>query len=101
MRVKKHPIIDIKERGEIRFSFNGDEVIGYEGDMIASALHALGFKVLSRSILKDRARGFYCAIGNCGSCHMIVNGVSNVKTCITKLEQGMEILTQKGLGKVI
>ncbi len=101
MRVKRHPIIEAKEQSEIRFFYNEEEVIGYQGDTIASALHALGFKVLSRSIQEHRARGFYCAIGNCGSCHMIVNNVPNVKTCITKLEPGMVVMTQKDLGKII
>ncbi len=101
MRVKRHPIIAAKNQSEILFFYNGDEVKGYQGDTIASALHALGIKVLSRSIHEQRPRGFYCAIGNCGSCHMIVNNVPNVKTCITKLEPGMVVTTQKGLGKII
>jgi len=101
MRLKKHPILDVPERKEIRFVYDGNEVSGYEGDTIASALHALGHRVLSRSIKENRARGFYCAIGNCGSCHMIVNDVPNVKTCITRLEPGMIVKSQKGLGRIV
>jgi len=39
--------------------------------------------------MNKRPRGFYCAIGNCGSCNMTVNGILNVKTCMTPLEAGM------------
>lgn len=100
MRLKQHPILDITEKKPIHFLFDGKDVLGYEGDTIASALHALGIKQLSESIVNKRARGFYCAIGNCGSCHMVVNHVPNVKTCITKLEEGMIVETQIGLGKI-
>ncbi|MDP3130257.1 MAG: 2Fe-2S iron-sulfur cluster-binding protein, partial [Bacillota bacterium] len=47
-----------------------------------------------------RPRGFYCAIGNCSSCHMIVDGKSNVKTCVTPLCAGMNVETQTGKGVV-
>jgi len=98
MRVEKHPILEFQEKRKIGFSFNGEQVFGQEGDTIASALHALGVKVLSRSIQEKRPRGFYCAIGNCGSCHMTVDDIPNVKTCMTKLEAGMKVTSQEGLG---
>lgn len=98
MRVEKHPILEFPEKRKISFSFNGKTLFGLEGDTIASALHAQGVKVLSKSISEKRPRGFYCAIGNCGSCHMTVNDVPNVKTCITLLEEGMNVLTQEGRG---
>lgn len=99
MRIEKHPIIEIPIKKEITFFYNGKEMIGYLGDTIASALHAAGIKVFSHSIEKHRPRGFYCAIGNCGSCFMTVNGEQNVKTCITLLEEGMHILHQEGHGQ--
>lgn len=63
-----------------------------------AALHANGVRVLRRSIKLNRPRGFYCAIGNCSSCLMKVNGEPNVRTCVEKLEQGMVVETQKGKG---
>ena len=83
---------------KIAFYFNGTLYYGQKGDTIASALHALGIKVLSKSIEKARPRGFYCAIGNCSSCHMTVNGVPNVKTCITELLPEMQVSFQDGKG---
>ncbi|MDD3123880.1 MAG: (2Fe-2S)-binding protein [Candidatus Izemoplasmatales bacterium] len=98
MRVEKHPILEFPMKAEIPFYYNGELIKGFEGDTIASALHALGIKVLSKSIHHKRARGFYCAIGNCGSCNMTVNHVPNVRTCMTKLEPGMIVESQEGLG---
>ena len=98
MRIDKHPILDFASQSKISFTYNGKRVFGNEGDTIASALHAIGVRKLSYSIEKHRPRGFYCAIGNCASCNMIVNGIPNVRTCITKLEEGMEVAEQKGKG---
>jgi succinate dehydrogenase/fumarate reductase-like Fe-S protein len=99
MRIKQHPILDFEPKRPIHFRYNGMEMMGYEGDTIASALHAAGIKVLSFSIVEKRPRGFYCAIGNCGSCHMTVNGVPNVKTCLAVLEEGMDIVSQEAKGE--
>lgn len=93
MRIKEHPILSFENKKEIHFKFNGKDLIGYEGDTIAAALHANGVMHYSDSIINKRPRGFYCAIGNCGSCNMTVNGVLNVKTCMTLLEEGMEVFS--------
>lgn len=91
MRIKEHPILSFEEKQPLHFTFNGRDLIGYEGDTIAAALHANGIMHFSNSVVLHRPRGFYCAIGNCGSCSMTVNGVLNVKTCITMLEEGMVV----------
>ncbi|MCR3906349.1 MAG: (2Fe-2S)-binding protein [Tenericutes bacterium] len=98
MRIKKHPILTFPDREEISFIFEGKKVKGYQGDTIASALHDLDIKTLSYSIKLNRPRGFYCAIGNCASCNMVVNGKPNVRTCITPLEKGMTVERQKNKG---
>ena len=100
MRIKEHPILTFETKKKIFFFFDGKKVFGYEGDTVASALHAMGVKVLSRSITLNRARGFYCAIGNCSSCQMIVDGKPNVKTCITMLKENMEVKTQVNKGEL-
>ncbi|MGD9605310.1 MAG: (2Fe-2S)-binding protein [Bacilli bacterium] len=100
MRIKQHPILEFPERKQIAFTFNGALVYGYEGDTIASALQALNIKKFSESIKLHRPRGFYCAIGNCSSCQMTVDGVPNVKTCITMLKEGMVVVSQINRGEL-
>ena len=100
MRIEKHPILDFNRSEKVVFTFNGEILEGYKGESIQAALHAAGVKVLGRSIELHRPRGFYCAIGNCSSCQMLVNGVPNVKTCITELEEGMVVETQEGKGVI-
>jgi predicted molibdopterin-dependent oxidoreductase YjgC len=101
MRIEEHPILDFKRGKKIKFTFNRQEIEGYEGETIAAALHAAGVKVLGKSLFLHRPRGFYCAIGNCSSCLMVVDGVPNVKTCVTDLQEGMEVETQVGKGVII
>ena len=100
MRIEQHPILNFEKQKEISFIYEGKQVIGYEGDTIASALHALGVKTLSYSIKDKRPRGFYCAIGNCASCHMIVNGIPNIRTCITPLTEGIKVERQHDKGVI-
>ncbi|MGV8146744.1 MAG: (2Fe-2S)-binding protein [Alkaliphilus sp.] len=101
LRIKNHPILDFEKEKILRFIFEEKDYEGYEGETIAVALHAAGVKVLGRSEVKNRPRGFYCAIGNCSSCLMIVNGEPNVRTCVVQLEEGMKIERQEGKGEIL
>ena len=100
-RIDKHPILHIPKRRKVKFFYNDKVFFGLEGDTIASALHAAGVTRLSESIKHHRPRGFYCAIGNCSSCYMRVNGKPNVKTCVEPLQENMVIQSQEGRGSII
>lgn len=98
MRIREHPILDFNRNKKVTFTYNGREIEAYEGETIAAALYAAGIKKLKESNRYNRARGLFCAIGNCSSCLMVVNGVPNVKTCITRVEEGMVVEEEKGKG---
>jgi len=100
MRILQHPILKFKRFGKIKFILNGNEYEGYENETIASALLANGIKIFSKSCKYSRPRGFFCAIGKCSSCVMRVNGVPNVKTCVTLLKPGMVIERQENRGSL-
>jgi predicted molibdopterin-dependent oxidoreductase YjgC len=100
----EHPVLDVsyfKRDAKVEFTFDGKRMEGYEGQPIAMALHANGVRVYRETPEKKRARGFFCAIGKCSSCFMVVDGVPNVRTCVTPLAAGMKVETQRGKGKVI
>ncbi len=100
LRIDKHPVLDFPERKTVKFLFEGKEYKGFEGEPIAAALHAAGIRTLRKSPQKNRARGFFCAIGRCSSCIMEVDGQINTMTCITPLKEGMNIKMQKGHGVI-
>lgn len=90
MRINEHPILDFRRGREIRIFYKGKKLKAYENETIAAALHANGIKVLSYS-KTCRPRGFFCGIGKCSSCLMKVNGIPNIRTCITLAKDGMVI----------
>jgi predicted molibdopterin-dependent oxidoreductase YjgC len=101
MRIKKHPVLEFKRDKKITFTYNGKQIEAYQGETIAAALYAAGIRVLKASSKYDRPRGLFCAIGNCSSCHMVVDGIPNVKTCITKVKEGMVVREEIGKGDLI
>lgn len=99
-RIAEHPILGKQEKGrEVEFYFDGQKLVGYEGEPIAAALKAAGV-VKHRYTKKDhKPRGIFCAIGRCTDCVMVVNGKPNVRTCVTPLEEGMKVQTQYGVSE--
>lgn len=99
-RIEEHPILGIQEKGRaVIFKFNGKELEGYEGEPIAAALKANGLMVHRYTKKEHKPRGIFCAIGRCTDCVMVVDGVPNVRTCITLLKEGMDVKTQYGVSE--
>ena len=98
--ITKHPILEFHHGEKVKFSFDGKEMEGFAGEPIAMALHANGIRIYRITPEKKRPRGFFCAIGKCSSCFMVVDGVPNVRTCVTPLKAGMKVETQHGKGAV-
>lgn len=100
-RIAEHPILGSQEKGApVKFTFDGKELEGYDGEPIAVALKAAGVMVHRYTKKEHQPRGIFCAIGRCTDCVMVVDGVPNVRTCITPLRAGMQIQTQYGVSCV-
>ena len=96
-RIKEHPILGEPQKGKlVTFTYDGKELQGYEGEPIAAALKAAGVMVHRYTKKEHKPRGIFCAIGRCTDCVMVVNGKPNIRTCITPLEEGMDVRTQYG-----
>lgn len=100
MRLTEHPLLRFERGREVTIYFNGRPIKAYEGETIATALHAAGIRALNYSVNKKRPRGLFCAIGKCSSCLMVVNGIPNVRACITPVEDGMRIQPQHGRARL-
>jgi aerobic-type carbon monoxide dehydrogenase small subunit (CoxS/CutS family) len=99
MRILDHPILGKAQPGKtIHIEVDGQVVPAFEGEPIAAALLAAGYRVFRRTTKRNEPRGVYCAIGRCTDCAMTVDGRPNVRTCITPAVDGMRIQTQQGLG---
>ncbi len=62
----------------------------YAGDTLAACLLRAGVYELRRS-RAGQLRGVYCAIGICNECLVTVNGMPNVRACITLAAPELEI----------
>lgn len=90
-RITDHPILEVPEIEEyVTFTFDGKELQGKKGEMVASALIANGINVFGHHVKDGSPQGIFCANGQCAQCTLIVNGVA-VKSCMTPLEEGMVI----------
>ena len=96
-RIQEHPILGTYEKGRpVKFTYDGKEVEGYEGEPIAEELKANGVMIHRYTAKKHTPRGMFCAIGRCTDCVMVVDGEPNVRTCMTPLKEGMVVQTQYG-----
>lgn len=97
-RITMHPILGESPAGKVvTFTCDGKTLEGYEGEPIASALRVNGIMVHRCTAKRHEPRGVFCAIGRCTDCVMIVDGVPNVRTCITPLKANMVVETQYGV----
>jgi sarcosine oxidase subunit alpha len=96
-RIYEHPILKFDRGKEVTIYLDGKPVKAYENETVAAALYASGLREFSKSIKYRRPRGFFCAIGRCSACMMEVDGVPNVRTCVTMVKDGMRVKRQKTL----
>ena len=79
-----------------KFSFNGEEIEFEVGDSVAGALLRHGKKVLRTTRFKSEERSLFCGIGNCFDCILVIDGVSNQRSCMTRAREGMIVKKQIG-----
>lgn len=93
-------------RGVIRgrrfeIEVDGEPVAAFEGETVASAILASGRPILRFTNRRGEPRGIFCGMGVCFDCVMTVDGIPNVRTCVTPAEPGMKVQTQRGLPEVV
>lgn len=99
MRVEKHPVLGDREVGRlVTVSVDGKVIQAVEGEPIAAALLAQGIRVMRKTPRYGEPRGVFCGIGRCTDCIMTVDGIPNVRTCVTAVKEGMIILSNLNTG---
>ena len=98
MRIMHHPILgEMEEKPKVKITVDGEVIEAQAGEPIATALLAAGKTVFRYTNKHHTPRGVFCAIGRCTDCMMVVDGVANVRTCITPVKEGMVVQTQYGM----
>ncbi len=84
----------------VDFYFEGRRLTGRSTDTIAAALVANGIDVFRHAEKTGRPRGFFCAVGKCSSCLMVVDGRPNTMVCVEPLRPGVRVERQSGRGRL-
>lgn len=84
------------ERGaRVELILDGVPVEAFEGESVAAAVMAADGLELRRTEAHDH-RGYYCGMGVCFDCVMVVDGVPHTRTCMTWVRDGMVVEHQEG-----
>jgi predicted molibdopterin-dependent oxidoreductase YjgC len=82
------------ERGAaVNISIDGKKVTAYAGETIAAVLIANGIRVFRYTSKNHQPRGIYCGMGICFECLVTVDGIADVRTCMTSVRDGMVVET--------
>ena len=99
-RIDEHPVLAPLPAAEmVTFRIDGVAVSAREGEPLAAALLAAGYRVFRTMPRFADPRGGYCMVGRCADCFMVVDGVPNVRACSTPVRAGLEVRVQRGLGE--
>ena len=97
-RVENHIVLEEQKPTHMeQIVVDGKNVLAREGEPILAALLANGIRINRYTSKRGEPRGLFCGIGQCTDCAMVVDGMPNVRTCITPVRDGMTVQTQNGL----
>ena len=83
---------DTQRGPAVTITVDGLPIQTFQGETVAAALLANGQRAWRRTE-KGELRGLFCGMGICFDCLVTVNGVSNVRACLTPVADGMIVET--------
>jgi sarcosine oxidase subunit alpha len=97
-RLNQLPTLRINPEEKRNLTYRGKKFQGVAGDTVATALFANGVRIFARSLKYHRPRGLYSLDGECSNTCMEVDGIPNVRTENTLLQEGMVVKEQNVMG---
>jgi aerobic-type carbon monoxide dehydrogenase small subunit (CoxS/CutS family) len=80
----------------IEFTFDGKKIDAITGQSVAAALLAANQRTLRKTRFNNNERGVFCGIGVCFDCLVVIDGVTNQRSCLIEAKPGMKVQTQVG-----
>jgi 2Fe-2S iron-sulfur cluster binding domain len=71
------------------FTFDGAPVSGFVGESLAAALLRAGYAATRLTQKRREQRGYYCGMGVCWECVVLVAGVGQVRACLCPVRNNM------------
>jgi len=81
----------------VSFTFEGRDLVGRRGESLAAALIAAGVRSF-RTTRTGAPRGIFCGMGICQDCLVEIDGQSNRRACMVKLDRSMTV-RQEGFAR--
>jgi len=82
-------------RDTVVITVDGRPLEAAAGQTLAAALWANGIVTLGHDRDTGAPRGLYCGIGHCYACRVTVDGVPDVRSCLTPVRDGMGVTLQE------
>jgi sarcosine oxidase subunit alpha len=84
-------IPSIKRKEKVRILVNGQVIEAYTGETVLAALLAAGYKIIKKNPVSREPRGALCGMGVCFECTVTIDGVPNIRACVTEVQEGMKV----------
>lgn len=93
LRIQRHPLSGLHDtdRRRVLITVDGETLEAVEGESLAAALWAGGRSCVRHDESTGAPRGMYCGIGHCYECRATVDGIPDVRTCLTPVRDGMRV----------
>ena len=98
MQKAPHPVRLRSTGAPIHVEVDGVSVSAFAGESVATVLMASGQRVFTASSDDHLARTLFCGMGLCHQCLVMVDGVRDVRACMTSVRPGMNITTHPTTG---
>lgn len=98
-RIKKtSDMLPAVQRGKpVNITVDGKPIEAFQGETVAAAMLAAGIRTFNKSHKHKQPRSLYCGMGVCYECLVTINGVHAQRACVTQVEEGMVIETEREL----
>lgn len=81
-------------RGEsFEIEVDGQKVLAYEGESLATVLMAAGIRVFEHHAAPHAPSRLFCGMGTCQQCLVTIDDLPNCQACQTFVKPGMKVET--------
>lgn len=78
----------------IELTVDGTSVEAYAGETVAAVLMTLGERTFTYPSDYNLPRTLYCVMGVCHQCLVTIDGMRDMRACMTLVKDGMQISTR-------
>ena len=78
----------------VEIEVDGRKITAYEGETVATALLAAGYRTFWQGQPDQEPGRLYCGMGVCMQCLVTIDGVHNRRACHTAVQPGLKVETR-------